>query len=118
MMEFIRVPGRASRGAQMRFREGQTVGHVPEGSKLATVERVRDRVWLTGWGETVEQPAEAEESFQSFLSALPEDRRWALEDVRCEDQGETIAEAIQMRRCVAVSDSSFKLGLGTAAFMI
>ena len=62
----------------------------------------------------VAHPTTLSQAFKLF----PEPAQWALKYVWHSDNGATIADAIKRHSAIAVSDGSFKLGLGTAAFII
>jgi putative intracellular protease/amidase len=52
------------------------------------------------------------------IAALPANERWAVAKVQCTDEGATIAHALSTGEVISVSDGSFKLEHGTAAWVI
>ena len=57
-------------------------------------------------------------SLIAHAQASPPSLQWALHNLVCQDNGETVTIAIGDGSCVLVSDGSFQEGLGTAAFCI
>ena len=49
---------------------------------------------------------------------LPSGSKWAVENAVFTDDGTIIAEAIRLGTCIAISDGSFKDGIGTASWVL
>lgn len=75
---------------------------------------------ITYWGArpyTPSLPSTRREDF--YTSALKLDcASWALRNLTTPDNGRGVADAIKAGQCIAVSDGSFKDGMGTAAWKI
>ena len=119
--EFSPRPGRPTRHATLSFhKDGQAVQCIPEHAHLATVDSYPTQLKLTGHA-TIHQNIGATPSATSFsdaAAALSPMERWAVSQFNITDSGSILAQAIRDGKCVAISDGSFKLGSGTAAFAL
>jgi hypothetical protein len=118
-----RLPVRArTRLAQTRFqRNGNpcNVSALPGDLHIATVQQASSFWECTGFG-----PALGPHPILSPLSLLQRFQQagpgteWALRDLSITDNGRTIAEAIRLGSCIALSDGSVKDGVGSAAWVL
>jgi hypothetical protein len=52
------------------------------------------------------------------IDALPANEKWAVANVQCTDKVAALAHALSTGEAISVSDGSFKLGHGTAAWVL
>ena len=120
ILMYHRVSGHASRSASRRFGNPSSAEEVPEGAKIATVERVRANVVVTGWADLVKSAVATNLSFCEFIeTAVPERARWAIKDFSADAEGcAKVVDAIRHGKCIGVSDGSFKGQFGTACWVL
>jgi len=95
---------------------------VPHDLHPATIDRQGTRYKLTGYTTALtgqeQEPASPRPTLQQEIDLLDLSAKWALQNFSCNDNGETIARAIQDSTVLAISDGSYKDSRGTASLVI
>lgn len=116
---YPKLVARASRSAVLRFTSKFTGKVIPSTAERATVTQARSTIYLQGYAATVPEVHQSPtKSLHQVLADLPSSAQWAVQQVRCSDNGAKIVEAIRNGTCIAVSDGSFKDEYGTAAWVL
>jgi hypothetical protein len=111
-----------NRTSTSRFHSLHILAHdLPADPHLATVSRTTtDQVILTGFSPIPPPPVPPPlpASLADILAGFPVNDRWAVHSFRSFDDGHSLATAILQGKATAVSDGSFKEGIGTSGFIL